>query len=99
MDRNASRHDPAQGHRLYIAQAALVEVVASICRKAREQHMPLEERDTTIDDLDEIFRTPTACGWLKTHCILPLVTCVAHTDYEPAMPSSWPVTERYARIY
>ena len=34
-------HDPAQGHGLYIAQAALVEVVASICRKAREQNMPL----------------------------------------------------------
>ncbi len=43
-------HDPAQGHELYIAQAALVEVVASVCRKAREQNMPLEERDTTIDD-------------------------------------------------
>ena len=43
-------HDPAQGHGLYIAQTALVEVVASICRKAREQNMPLEERDSTIDD-------------------------------------------------
>jgi predicted nucleic acid-binding protein len=43
-------HDPAQGHGLYIAQAALVEVVASICRKAREQQMPVEERDSTIAD-------------------------------------------------
>ncbi len=43
-------HDPAQRHALYIAQAALVEVVASICRKAREQNMPREERDTTIED-------------------------------------------------
>lgn len=34
-------HDPAQDHGLYIAQAALVEVVASICRKARELNMPL----------------------------------------------------------
>jgi len=42
--------NPAQGHELYIAQAALVEVVASICRKAREQNMPLEERDKIIDD-------------------------------------------------
>ncbi len=32
------------------AQATLVKVVANICRKAREQNMPLEERDTTIDD-------------------------------------------------
>jgi len=36
-------HDPAQGHGLYIAQVALVEVVASICRKAREQNMPRSE--------------------------------------------------------
>jgi predicted nucleic acid-binding protein len=43
-------HDPAQGHGFYIAQAALAEVVASICRKAREQNMPLEERDITIAD-------------------------------------------------
>ena len=43
-------HDPAQGHGLYIAQVALVEVVASLCRKAREQNMPFEERDSTIDD-------------------------------------------------
>jgi len=43
-------HDPAQGHGLYIAQAALVEVVASICRKAREHNMSREERDSTIDD-------------------------------------------------
>ncbi len=43
-------HDPAQDHGLYMAQAALVEVVASICRKAREQTMPREERDATIDD-------------------------------------------------
>ena len=43
-------HDPAQGHGLYIAQAALAEVVASICRKAREQNMSREERDSTIDD-------------------------------------------------
>jgi predicted nucleic acid-binding protein len=43
-------HDPALGHGLYIAQAALVEVVASICRKAREQNMPRQERDNTIDD-------------------------------------------------
>lgn len=43
-------HNPDQGHELYIAQAALVEVVASICRKAREQNMPIEERDTTIND-------------------------------------------------
>jgi uncharacterized protein len=43
-------HDTDQEHVLYIAQTALVEVVASICRKAREQVMPLEERNSTIED-------------------------------------------------
>src|SRR5436853_6637420 len=42
-------HDPAIGHELYISEAALIEVVASICRKAREQDMPVEERDATIN--------------------------------------------------
>lgn len=42
-------HDPATGHELYISEAALVEVVASICRKAHEQDMPTEERDATIN--------------------------------------------------
>ena len=50
-------HDPAQGHELYIAQAALVEVVASICRKARDQNMPFEERDATIDDFRRDIET------------------------------------------
>ena len=50
-------HDPNQRHVLYIAQTALVEVVASICRKAREQDMPLEERNTTIDDFRRDVRS------------------------------------------
>ncbi|HET8852833.1 MAG TPA: type II toxin-antitoxin system VapC family toxin, partial [Ktedonobacteraceae bacterium] len=41
--------DPAQGHDLYISQAALVEVVATICRKAREQRVTIAERDALID--------------------------------------------------
>ncbi len=40
--------DPVQGHDLYISQAALVEVVATICRKAREQKMPINDRDKLI---------------------------------------------------
>ncbi len=50
-------HDTNQGHVLYIAQVALVEVVASICRKAREQDMPLEERNATIDDFRRDVRS------------------------------------------
>jgi uncharacterized protein len=40
--------DPAQGHDLYISQAALVEVVATICRRAREQSISMTERDRLI---------------------------------------------------
>ncbi len=37
-----------QAHFLYIAQATLVEVVATICRKAREQNIADEERNALI---------------------------------------------------
>ena len=43
-------HDPTINHELYISEATLVEVVASICRKAREQDIPVEERNATIGD-------------------------------------------------
>jgi predicted nucleic acid-binding protein len=43
-------HNPVEGRELYISQIALVEVVASICRKAREQNIPVERRDTTISN-------------------------------------------------
>src|SRR5437868_11515103 len=41
--------DPAHGHELYISQAALVEVVAAICRRAREQSISMDDRDRLID--------------------------------------------------
>lgn len=41
--------DPEQNHILYISQAALVEVVAAICRKAREQHIADDARDELIN--------------------------------------------------
>ena len=41
-------HEPAQ-HQLHISQAALVEVVATICRKAREQNITTAKRDALID--------------------------------------------------
>jgi len=40
--------NPAQGHDLYISQAALVEVVAAICRRAREKSISITERDWLI---------------------------------------------------
>lgn len=41
--------EPEQKNLLYIAQAALVETVATICRKAREQSIVDEERDALIE--------------------------------------------------
>ena len=40
--------DPTQDYQLYISQVALVEVVASICRKAREQSISTADRDRLI---------------------------------------------------
>src|SRR5258708_12744404 len=41
--------NPVHGNRLYISQAALVEVVATVCRKAREQLVSVTERDLLIN--------------------------------------------------
>ena len=59
---------PAQGNRLYISQAALVEVVASICRKAREQVVTVAERDLLID----IFRQDSQ----NNYTIIPVTSSV-----------------------
>ena len=40
--------NPDQGHALFLSQVALVEVVAAICRKAREQGIADAERDRLI---------------------------------------------------
>ena len=39
---------PAQGHDLYISQAALVEVISAICRRTREKSISMSERDHLI---------------------------------------------------
>lgn len=57
--------DPAQQHELYISQAALIEVVATICRRAREQSISLSERDKLIS----LFRQDSKTSynmWLVT---------------------------------
>jgi len=41
--------NPTQGHKIYIAQATLVEVVAGICRRARERSITIDARDRFID--------------------------------------------------
>ncbi len=40
--------NPEQGHNLYISQVALAEVVAAICRRARELSISMAERDRLI---------------------------------------------------
>ena len=51
--------NPKQGHDLYISQAALVEVVATICRKGHEKSITVEERDKVI----ATFRQDTREGY------------------------------------
>ncbi len=51
--------NPAQGHDLYISQAALVEVVAAICRRAREKSISIAERDRLIT----VFRQDSKQGY------------------------------------
>ena len=40
--------DPPQGHKLYIAKVAIVEAVAAICRRTREQSITVTDRDRLI---------------------------------------------------
>lgn len=40
--------DPTRVHNLYISQVALVETIAAICRREREQSITLTERNTLI---------------------------------------------------
>jgi predicted nucleic acid-binding protein len=60
--------DPKQEHDLYISQAALVEVVATICRKAREQKIADEQRDQLI----RVFRQDCESAYV----ILPVTTAI-----------------------
>lgn len=52
-------YDPERSNQLHIAQAALVEVVATMCRKAREQNISQAERDELIDvfrqDIQDVY--------------------------------------------
>lgn len=41
--------DPEKGHDLYISQAAIVEVVATFCRKKREKIVTADQRDELIN--------------------------------------------------
>ena len=62
--------DPAQGHELYISQAALIEVVAAICRRAREQSISIDERDRLIT----VFRQDSK----ESYNIWPVTTDLYH---------------------
>ncbi len=68
------RYFPEQGHAwivtlcttgdndLYIAQIALVEVVAAICRREREKSITLAERDALLHSSDRIANRATISG-------------------------------------
>ncbi len=45
--------DPAQQNMLYISQAARIEVVSTICRRAREKSITLDERNELIQKFRE----------------------------------------------
>jgi uncharacterized protein len=60
----------AQGHDLYISQAALVEVVAAMCRRAREKSISIAERDRLIT----VFRQDSEQGYN----IWPVTTDLYH---------------------
>src|SRR5690242_15100348 len=49
--------DPAQGHDIYISQAALVEVVAAICRRSHERSITITTRDGLIDTFRQDSQT------------------------------------------
>ncbi len=51
--------NPDHGHALYISQAALVEVIASFCRKAHEKSITPDKRDELIN----LFRQDTHEGY------------------------------------
>jgi len=62
--------DPVQEHELYISQAALVEVVATICRKAREQNITIAERDRLIEE----FRQDSQDDYITWLVTTPMYT-------------------------
>ncbi len=62
--------NPAQSHELYISQAALIEVVAAICRRAREQSISIAERDRLIT----VFRQDSK----ESYNIWPVTTDLHH---------------------
>ena len=61
---------PAQGHDLYISQDALIEVVAAICRRAREKSISIAERDRLIT----VFRQDSK----QDYNIWPVTTDLYH---------------------
>src|SRR2546421_8713190 len=72
--------NPAQGHDLYISQAALVEVVAAICRRAREKSISMAERDRLIT----VFRQDSKQGYN----IWPVTTDLYHAASLMRKPTS-----------
>ena len=60
--------DPSCGHVIYISQVALVEVVAAICKKAREQRITITDRNNFIS----IFQQDCQ----NSYGIMPVTTAI-----------------------
>src|SRR6266704_3717245 len=65
--------DSAQGHKLYISQAALVEVVAAMCRKGREQSITTADRDRLIAKFGRDIQSDYDLWRVTTAIYIPLL--------------------------
>lgn len=83
--------NPAQGHDLYTSQAALVEVVAAICRRAREKSISIAERDRLITDLYHV--AGDLCRWhrLRAYDAVQLACILALRQYTLANQAPEPI--------
>jgi len=80
-----SLYDPTRGHYLNISQAALVEVVATMCRKTREQSITIAEHDMLINAFRQDSQIFIASRLSTRLCIHLRVICAVHIDYVPTM--------------
>jgi len=61
--------DPAAGHSIVIAQAAQVETVATVCRKAREGNISTRDRDRTIAEFRRDVQRAYSVECVTQRCI------------------------------
>ena len=82
--------DPTQDHQLYISQAALVEVVAAICRRVHDRSITVSDRDRLIDAFRSDSQKAYSIQVVTTTIYTSAGTCAAHTGYELTMQCNSP---------